>query len=194
MRVLEQRAHAFLARAQARLGLASRVERRLLGERGDDGAGHQLQHLHVAVVEGLRVLREHLEHADGRVALAQRREDHRAHAQDAAGGAIDAIVGLRIVAALHGGRAHADAGQAGVVGDAQAQVAGHGAAGATHDGVPAIDEVDRGAVRLRQLAQLVDDQLHERVQGQVGLDQQRLRLDNAFEPIETLDPPCGCHH
>ena len=194
VRVLQQRAHALLAGAQARLGLVARVERGLLGERRHDGAGHQLQHLHVALVERAGLLGEHLEHADGGRALAQRREDHGAHAQQAAGGAVDALVGLGIVAALHGAGAHAQARQAGGVGDAQAQVAGHGAAGAPHDGVLAVDEVDRRAVRLRELAQLVDDQLHERVQRQIGLNQQRLRLDNAFEPIETLDPLCSCHH
>ncbi len=71
---------------------------------------------------------------------------------------------------------------------------GHGAAATANDGVIAVDEVHGSAVRLRQLAQLVDDQLHERVQRQIGLNQQRLRLDNAFEPIETLDPLCSCHH
>jgi hypothetical protein len=117
-----------------------------------------LQHLHVAVIEGLRLFRDDLEHADGRAALAQRRDDQRAHAEPTAGVAIDARVRFGIVAALHGGRVHAHARQAGIVGDAQAEVAGHGAAGAPDDRMSAVDELDRGAVRLRELAQLVDDQ------------------------------------
>ncbi|CAM2167013.1 hypothetical protein BLAT2472_10514 [Burkholderia latens] len=134
--------------------LAGLVARRV-EHRGGDQVGREPQRAGVGGRKGVDVRRHHLQHADRRIGVGQRHNQHRAQPDPSAGVAIDARVGFRIAALQQFAARHAQARQAAGAAQPQAEHSGSGARCGAVDHVVAFGKLDRRAARAGELRHLL---------------------------------------
>jgi HAMP domain-containing protein len=165
---------------------------RVVHRRGDQ-LGHHRQQFKVFVGKGLRALRQHLQHADRVILVAQGDHDHRAQPDQPAGLAADASVQFRVAAVQRLVRFHAQAGQAVLALQAQSQVRlADSGRGAVHH-VLAIRQLHHRAVGARHFLRALRDERHDAPQVQPELGDLGLRPDDAQQPVVGIGLPHAAH-
>lgn len=129
-------------------------------QRGAEQRAQQPQHVLVRRAEGVRLRRIDLEHAERAAARTQRHEQHRARADAPAGIAVHPVLRLAVIHAQHFAHAGAEAGDALVRTEPQAEVRLRGTLRGGIDHLLPLDQLHDDGGRAGEQRDLLNDDAH----------------------------------